>query len=72
MDWAYKADFATETAAALAGGYWAVLDMPNTAPATIDAAALDRKLAAIGAAAVCDWGGTSGPARPTTPPSTPP
>ena len=56
MDWAYKADFATETAAALAGGYWAVLDMPNTAPSTIDAAALDRKLAAIGAAAVCDWG----------------
>jgi dihydroorotase len=56
MEWAYKADFATETAAALAGGYWAVLDMPNTAPSTIDRAALDRKLAAIGAAAVCDWG----------------
>ncbi len=56
MDWAYKADFASETAAALAGGYWAVLDMPNTAPSTIDRPALDRKLAEIGAAAVCDWG----------------
>lgn len=56
LDWAHKATFASETAAALAGGYWAVLDMPNTPPATIDPAALDAKLAAIGAAAVCDWG----------------
>ncbi len=56
LDWAHKGTFASETAAALAGGYWAVLDMPNTAPATIDPPALDRKLAAIGAGAVCDWG----------------
>ncbi|NDJ78900.1 MAG: hypothetical protein GYB65_21830 [Chloroflexi bacterium] len=56
LEWARKATFASETAAALAGGYWAVLDMPNTPPATIDAAALDTKLAALNAEAVCDWG----------------
>lgn len=56
MEWSHKATFASETAAALAGGYWAVLDMPNTPPATIDPAALERKLAELGAEAVCDWG----------------
>jgi dihydroorotase-like cyclic amidohydrolase len=56
MDWSHKATFASETAAAVAGGYWAVLDMPNTPPSTIDRAALDRKLAEINAQAVCDWG----------------
>jgi dihydroorotase-like cyclic amidohydrolase len=56
LDWAHKATFASETAAALAGGYWAVLDMPNTPPATIDAAALQIKLDTIRRGAVCDWG----------------
>ena len=56
LDWAHKGTFASETAAALAGGYWAVLDMPNTPPATIDRAALDTKRAALSAGAVCDWG----------------
>ncbi len=56
LDWAHKATFASETAAALAGGYWAVCDMPNTPPNTIDGPALATKLAAIGAGAVCDWG----------------
>lgn len=56
MTWAHKGTFASETAAALAGGYWAVLDMPNTPPATITPAALDEKLAAIGSQAVSDWG----------------
>ena len=56
MDWAHKGTFASETAAALAGGYWAVFDMPNTPPATIDPAALDRKLTEFGAQARCDWG----------------
>ncbi|MBN1681053.1 MAG: amidohydrolase family protein [Anaerolineae bacterium] len=56
LDWSHKATFASETAAALAGGYWAVLDMPNTPPPTIDDPALDTKLAAITAEAVCDWG----------------
>ena len=56
LDWSHKGTFASETAAALAGGYWAVLDMPNTQPSTIDPAALARKLAEIDAGAVCDWG----------------
>lgn len=56
LQWAHKATFASETAAALAGGYWAVLDMPNTPPATIDAAALATKRAAIAQGAHCDWG----------------
>lgn len=56
LDWAHKATFASETAAALAGGYWTVFDMPNTPPTTTDRAALARKRAEIGAQAVCDWG----------------
>ncbi len=56
LDWSQKGTFASETAAALAGGYWAVLDMPNTPPSTIDRAALDTKRAALSADAVCDWG----------------
>jgi carbamoyl-phosphate synthase/aspartate carbamoyltransferase/dihydroorotase len=56
LDWSHKATFTTETTAAVAGGYWAVFDMPNTPPATIDRPALDRKLAALKAGAVCDWG----------------
>jgi dihydroorotase-like cyclic amidohydrolase len=56
LDWAHKATFASETAAALAGGYWAVLDMPNTPPATVDPAALRTKLDALHRGARCDWG----------------
>lgn len=56
MEWSHKGTFASETAAALAGGYTAVLDMPNTDPSTVDRAALARKLTEIGAEAVCDWG----------------
>jgi len=56
LDWSHKGTFASETAAALAGGYWAVLDMPNTHPSTIDRPALNRKLAEMGAQAVSDWG----------------
>jgi carbamoyl-phosphate synthase/aspartate carbamoyltransferase/dihydroorotase len=56
MEWAHKGTFASETVAALAGGYWAVLDMPNTLPSTIDRAALEHKLAEFGAQAHCDWG----------------
>lgn len=56
MEWSHKATFASETAAALAGGYWAVLDMPNTAPSTINQNALAKKLVEISAQAVCDWG----------------
>lgn len=56
LEWSHKATFASETAAALAGGYWAVLDMPNTPPPTIDRPALILKRAAMARQAVCDWG----------------
>ena len=41
----YKADMATESAAAVAGGITSFMDMPNTRPATLDAAALEDKYA---------------------------
>jgi dihydroorotase len=56
LEWAHKATFASETAAAVAGGYWAILDMPNTPPSTIDPIALDIKREAIKRQAICDWG----------------
>ncbi|MGB1286628.1 MAG: dihydroorotase [Aggregatilineales bacterium] len=56
LDWSHKATFASETAAALAGGYTAVFDMPNTAPSTISQDTLVQKLAKIDAAAYCDYG----------------
>jgi carbamoyl-phosphate synthase/aspartate carbamoyltransferase/dihydroorotase len=56
LDWSHKATFSSETAAAVAGGYWAVFDMPNTPPTTTDRAALDLKLARLAERAVCDWG----------------
>ncbi len=56
MEWAHKGDFATETAAALAGGYTAILDMPNTPPPTTDGQGLDRKLDDLGENARCDYG----------------
>jgi len=39
----YKADMATESAAAVAGGLTSFMDMPNTTPPTLDAAALQDK-----------------------------
>jgi dihydroorotase len=56
LDWSHKADFASETAAAVAGGYWAVFDMPNTPPTTTTAAALQTKATRMRSAANCDWG----------------
>lgn len=56
MEWSHKGTFASETAAALAGGYWAVFDMPNTLPSTIDPAALQHKVTEFGTQARCDWG----------------
>jgi carbamoyl-phosphate synthase/aspartate carbamoyltransferase/dihydroorotase len=56
MQWAHKATFFSESCAAVAGGYWAIFDMPNTPPETINAQALQTKLEAISAGAVCDWG----------------
>ncbi|GAB3385549.1 dihydroorotase [Lysobacter fragariae] len=39
----YKADIATESAAAVAGGLTSFMDMPNTSPPTLDSAALENK-----------------------------
>jgi len=39
----YKADMATESAAAVAGGITSFMDMPNTSPPTLDSAALEDK-----------------------------
>lgn len=39
----YKADIATESAAAVAGGLTTFMDMPNTSPPTLDADALEDK-----------------------------
>ena len=41
----YKADMATESTAAVAGGLTSFMDMPNTSPPTLDAAALEDKYA---------------------------
>lgn len=56
LSWSHKATFYSETSAAVAGGYWAVFDMPNTPPETISREALDAKIAAMKANAICDWG----------------
>lgn len=56
LDWSHKATFQSETAAAVAGGYWAVFDMPNTPPSTTSLPRLQAKLEAIRASAHCDWG----------------
>jgi len=51
-----KEDVTTGTAAALAGGVTALLDMPNTYPPLVDAAALARKRALVEKKALCDVG----------------
>ncbi len=56
MDWAHKATVERETEAAIAGGYWAVLDMPNTPPSTTTAERLRAKYLFVGARARCDFG----------------
>lgn len=56
LDWAHKATVERETEAALAGGYWAVLDMPNTPPNTVSVERLRAKYEFVGARARCDFG----------------
>ena len=51
-----KEDFATGTAAALAGGFTTVLDMPNTTPPTVDGPALESKMALARGQTRCDVG----------------
>ena len=43
-----KADFYTESRAAVAGGVTSVMDMPNTNPSTVSLAAWEEKMAMIG------------------------
>ena len=52
----HKEDFDSGTAAALAGGFTAVLAMPNTAPPLTDASSLELALAAARQKARCDYG----------------
>jgi carbamoyl-phosphate synthase/aspartate carbamoyltransferase/dihydroorotase len=52
----HKEDFATGTAAALAGGVTMVLGMPNTNPPLTTPEAMDMALAAAAAGARCDVG----------------
>ncbi|MBN1665596.1 MAG: amidohydrolase family protein [Anaerolineales bacterium] len=52
----HKEDFASGTAAALAGGITTVLAMPNTNPPLVDAAAFQLALDAAAQKAYCDYG----------------
>lgn len=52
----HKEDWDTCTAAALAGGFTAVLGMPNTRPAVTDEASLALALGACQARSRCDYG----------------
>lgn len=52
----HKEDVATGTAAALAGGIVAVLDMPNNTPPVVDRAGLRGKARLFEGRARCDWG----------------
>ncbi len=56
MHWARKGTMTSETRAALAGGFTAVLDMPNAEPTTTSPAGLHTKQQALQSGAVCDWG----------------
>jgi len=51
----HKEDWATATAAALAGGFTAILAMPNTQPPITDAATLRQALDAARGKARCDY-----------------
>ncbi|MGH2521211.1 MAG: amidohydrolase family protein [Anaerolineales bacterium] len=52
----HKEDWDSGTAAALAGGFTCLLDMPNNTPPITDAATLTAKQAAAQARARCDYG----------------
>src|SRR6185436_12748308 len=52
----HKEDWDSGTAAALAGGFTGVLDIPNNTPPITDAATLAQKHAAAQARARCDYG----------------
>lgn len=52
----YKATWATESAAAVAGGVTTVFDMPNTDPPTLSPALVQEKLALAKANSLCNYG----------------
>ncbi|HMN31656.1 MAG TPA: amidohydrolase family protein [Caldilineaceae bacterium] len=52
----HKEDYDSGTAAALAGGFSCVLDMPNNTPPVTDAATLALKESAAQVHARCDYG----------------
>ena len=52
----YKADIASESAAAVAGGLTSFMDMPNTSPPTLNAAALADKYARAAGRARANYG----------------
>lgn len=52
----HKADFVTESSAAVAGGITSFIDMPNVKPPTIDNAAIAAKHAAAHGRAVANYG----------------
>ncbi len=52
----HKEDWDSGTAAALAGGFTCVLDMPNNTPPIVDEASLAAKEAAAATRARCDYG----------------
>ncbi|MBQ1851645.1 MAG: amidohydrolase family protein, partial [Paludibacteraceae bacterium] len=51
-----KADFSTESRAAVAGGVTSVLDMPNTKPLTITVQAWEDKMAMAAEKSYCNYG----------------
>ncbi len=52
----YKADMASESAAAVAGGLTSFMDMPNTSPPTLDATALEDKYTRASGRAWANYG----------------
>ncbi len=52
----HKADFHTESCAAVAGGVTSVIDMPNTKPQTTTEALLDEKIAMAAEKSLCNYG----------------
>ncbi len=54
--WAYKEDFETGTKAAIAGGYTAILDMPNNPDPIITSRALENKIKLAGNRIYSDLG----------------
>jgi len=52
----YKADIASESAAAVAGGLTSFMDMPNTSPPTLNAGALEDKYARAAGRARANFG----------------